>query len=126
LISRRSWAILPALVTRSTATANALLALILAAAGCATPCEELGKRICACLPAGTSRDACDRAARSAVAGVDKANAAQQEACDAMLSGPRACPDPNSDPGACEFMATCVGKVRCGLASGPEETVCVAP
>lgn len=113
-------------MTRSSTAAGALLALALAGAGCATPCEELGKRICACLPAGTGRDACDRAARQAVAGIDKANAAQQEACDAKLRGDRACPDPDKDAGACEFMSTCPGKVRCGLAEGPEETVCAQP
>jgi hypothetical protein len=109
LISRRAWAILPRLVTRT--LVPALAALALAAAGCATPCEELGSRICACQTAGTARDSCNRAVRSAVEGAD-ATEAQQDFCDEKL---KTCRNPSGDPTACDWMKTEEGKIACGLA-----------
>jgi len=110
LICSRAWAILPRLVTRTLAPA-ALLALALAAAGCATPCEELGRRVCACQSTGTARDACYRAVRSAVQSA-KTTEAQQDQCDALLS---TCRNPDHDPTACDWMTTAEGKQACGLA-----------
>jgi hypothetical protein len=111
LISLAGWAILPALVTRTLAAI--LLIAAFAGAGCATPCEELAKRICACVPAGTERDACNRAARDAVNSPEKAGAEQQDFCDSKLS---TCPDAASDSAACDRLKTCEGKVACGLSA----------
>lgn len=110
MISRRPWAILPALVTRLAAAA--LLWLGLLAQGCATPCEELGQRICACqTTAGAARDACDRAVRSQVMDAG-ASEAEQEACYQKL---KTCPDPGRDATACDQLKTAAGKQACGLA-----------
>jgi hypothetical protein len=109
LISRAPWAILAALVPRTLAIAA--LSLALALGGCATPCEDLGSRICSCQPAGSERDACERAARAAVTGIDRADAATQELCDQRL-------DTCTAPGGlefCDWLLTCPGKVGCGLA-----------
>lgn len=111
MISRRPWAILPALVSRTLA-ATALLSLGLLAQGCATPCEELGQRICACqTTAGTARDACNRAIRAQVLD-SQAGEAEQEACYQKL---KTCPDPGADATACDQMKTAAGKAACGLA-----------
>lgn len=111
MISRRPWAILPALVPRSVAAA-ALVALGLLAQGCATPCEDLGQRICTCETSTTSaRDACNRAVRATVMDAN-AGEAQQESCYQLL---KTCPDPGSDPTACEQLKTAAGKRACGLA-----------
>jgi hypothetical protein len=111
LISRAPWAILAALVPRTLAIAALSLALAFALGGCATPCEDLGSRICSCQPAGSERDACERAARAAVTGIDRADAATQELCDQRL-------DTCTAPGGlefCDWLLTCPGKVGCGLA-----------
>jgi hypothetical protein len=110
LISPRAWAILPRLVTRTLAAA-ALSALLVAAAGCATPCEELGHRICACQTAGSARDACDRAVRSAVQSAHTTEE-QQDKCDQLLG---TCRNPDNDSTACDWMKTAEGKQACGLA-----------
>lgn len=102
---RRRFQTLPALLL---ATASAL------AAGCTTPCEELGQRICACQPAGALRDACDKNVTSLVRQA-KTNEAQQDFCDSKL---KSCPDPTSDSTACDVMNTPAGKDRCGLSYTP--------
>lgn len=95
-----------------TLAAAALLSLALLAQGCATPCEELGQRICACqTAAGAARDACDRAVRAQVMD-SQAGEAEQEACYQLL---KTCPDPGADATACDQMKTAAGKAACGLA-----------
>ncbi len=95
-----------------TLAAAALLSLGLLAQGCATPCEELGQRICACqTTAGTERDACNRAVRAQVMD-SQAGEAEQEACYQKL---KTCPDPGTDGTACDLMKTAAGKAACGLA-----------
>jgi len=111
LISTRPWAILPALVPRTLAAA-ALVTLGFLAQGCATPCEDLGNRICTCqTTVGSARDACNRAVRSTVMDAN-ADEAQQESCYQLL---KTCPDPSSDATACEQLKTEAGKRACGLA-----------
>lgn len=112
MISRRGWAILPALVRRTTLLA--LAALALSAPGCLTPCEELGERICGCLLAGTARDNCNRAVKRAVHDA-RATEQQQDCCDLKLT---TCPSPGTDTNACEAQRTEAGKVACGLAYDP--------
>ena len=92
------------------AVISTLLGLL--AQGCATPCEELGQRICACqTTAGAARDACNRAVRSQVMDAS-AGEAEQEACYQKL---KTCPDPSADATACEQLRTAAGKSACGLA-----------
>lgn len=96
---------------RTAAIAALALASALGLSGCATPCEQLGARICSCLPAGAERDACDRAARAAVTGIDRADAATQDLCDQRLD---TCKAPDGVE-FCQWLLTCPGKVSCGLA-----------
>ncbi len=116
MISRRASAILARLVNRLLPIA-ALAALALGAGACATPCDELGTRICACQPAGAARDACDRAVKQLVREA-KSDEAQQDFCDSKLGS---CPDPATDSNACDTMNTPAGKVACGLAYTPPAT-----
>jgi hypothetical protein len=105
-------------------TALLVLSLLaLAAGGCATPCEDLGKRICACQAQGTSaRDACDRAVRAALLSA-KPTACDFDKCDQFL---HTCPDPSVDITACDQQATDAGKMACGLAyCDPAVTTCPA-
>lgn len=96
---------------RAPATAALSLALLLVSGGCSTPCEDLGNRICSCQPAGAERDACERAARAAVTGIDRADAATQDLCDQRLD---TCEAPQGLE-FCDWLLTCSGKVSCGLA-----------
>jgi len=87
-------------------TLLALLAVLLAA-GCATPCEELGHRICECTPSGTQRNACEDT-------IDRqlADANPDEAfCEEKLG---TCHAP-SGQSFCDWVLTAEGKVACGLA-----------
>jgi hypothetical protein len=120
LISGRASAILRRLVHRTTAL-SALAALALASAGCATPCEDLGKRICACQSQTTAtRDACDRAVRAALLSANP-TACDFDKCDLFL---RTCPDPSADGTACDQQKTDAGKMACGLAyCDPAVTSC---
>ncbi len=111
MISRRPSAILPRLVRRTPALLLASLAVALAGPGCTTPCEDLGRRICACQPAGSSRDACDRAVKQLVKDA-RTDEQQQDFCDQKL---KTCPDPANDDTACDVMSTAAGKEACGLA-----------
>jgi len=96
---------------------GALAALVLGAGACATPCDELGTRVCACQPAGAVRDACDRAVKQLVRQA-RSNEAQQDFCDQKLG---TCPDPATDSNACDTISTPAGKEACGLAYSPPAT-----
>jgi len=106
------------------ANLRTLLALVgvaaagsLAAAGCASPCQELGDRICLCQPEGTLRTQCDNDVKNRV-GAAGASSAQQSYCSAKLD---TCPTPPTSwttaapPAVCSLLNTCQGKVNCGLA-----------
>ncbi len=82
--------------------------------GCDEPCEDLAKRICACLPAGGARDACDREVKTEILAAHTSRQ-QDDECRSLLG---VCPNPDRDPGACDFMKTEAGKVACGLAYPP--------
>jgi hypothetical protein len=101
-LMRRPSSLLPAL---------AALALSLGAAGCSTPCRDLGERICKCVPEGQTRTACNNDVKARVA-ESAPNADQQSYCSDLLGS---CPDPDKDGEACNFMQTCPGKVACGMA-----------
>jgi hypothetical protein len=110
LNSARASAILPRLVDHSLAL-GLLGALALTAQACTTPCEDLGRRICACQTSGAARDACDRAVKVLVRQA-KTDEQQQDFCDQKL---KSCPDPANDSTACDRMNTPAGKEACGLA-----------
>jgi hypothetical protein len=98
--------------------ALALLALALAssAAGCSSPCQDLGERICNCLAEGQVRTNCKTEVKNRVK-VANPSAQEEDVCSAALD---TCPDPGSEPHACELLNTCQGKVACGLAIEPPE------
>jgi hypothetical protein len=101
---------------RRPALAFLALALAVAAAGCSSPCQELGDRICNCLPEGTGRTNCQTGVKNRLKAA-KPSSAQEDFCNATLD---TCPDPGSTSNACDLLNTCQGKVNCGLALPPPE------
>ncbi len=94
-----------------------LAAAALAAAGCGSPCQELGERICNCFPAGAGRDNCKRRVQNTLS-TEKPGPteADQAFCESRLE---TCPDPQDDPSVCDRLRTAQGKVDCGFAFAPE-------
>ncbi|HSN93409.1 MAG TPA: hypothetical protein VLS93_19415 [Anaeromyxobacteraceae bacterium] len=100
-----------------------LLALLaaLVAAGCASPCEELGHRLCQCTPSGSQRRACEDAvdrqlANASPAETDPTAAWQRETeqtrfCSAKLD---TCNEPEGQS-FCDWILSADAKVACGLA-----------
>jgi hypothetical protein len=88
---------------------NSLLALLAAllAAGCATPCEELGHRICECTPSGSQRNTCEDSIDRQLADADPDEAFCEEKLDT-------CHAP-SGSNFCDWILSAEGKVACGLA-----------
>ncbi len=106
------------------ATPRTVIALVgvaaaaaLAAAGCASPCQELGDRVCLCQPQGSARTQCDTDVKNRV-GEAGATSAQQSFCSSKLD---TCPTPptswsaSAPPPVCALLNTCQGKINCGLA-----------
>lgn len=88
-------------------------ALSSALTACGSPCQDLGERICKCLPEGITRENCERAVEEQVEdGNPRPGSDDQDFCEAKLS---TCPDPDDDPAACDRLETNEGKVACGLA-----------
>jgi hypothetical protein len=95
-------------------TLLALLALPLA--GCGSPCQDLGNRLCACSGGGTNSDTCKQQIANLLK--DAGVGADDEAfCDAKLA---TCVLPAEPVGVefCEWLKTETGKVACGLANPP--------
>jgi hypothetical protein len=87
-------------------------ALALGAAGCSTPCRELGDRICDCSPSGTTRTNCKTNVKSRVS-ASAPTTEEQDLCSALLD---TCPKPQDSLDTCAWMLnTCAGRVACGLA-----------
>jgi len=87
-------------------TLLALLAALLAA-GCATPCEELGHRICQCVASGSPRNACEDSIDRQLADANPDDAF----CEEKL---RTC-NPPSGQSFCDWVLSTEAKVACGLA-----------
>ena len=90
----------------------------LAAAGCSSPCQDLGDRMCSCVPAGTARDNCKQQIKNQLDAVNPGKATE-DVCDCLLG---TC---NAPDGVyfCEWIVTDPGMQACGLAypSGPDRT-----
>ena len=111
-------------VRTALAVAGVVLAASLAAAGCTNPCQELGDRICNCLPVGSARNSCQNDVKNRV-NAARPSSAQTSYCSGLLD---TCPDPgttwtaSAPPPACAMLDTCQGKVNCGLAFPPAGSV----
>jgi hypothetical protein len=88
---------------------NALLAALAAllAAGCATPCEELGHRICQCTASGSPRNTCEDTIDRQLADADPDDAFCEDRLDT-------CEEPSGES-FCDWILSEEGKVACGLA-----------
>lgn len=75
----------------------------LSAAACATPCEELASKICACEGSLAAIDACEQRASQSEDLLDVTDE-EQDRCDGFV-----------DSCDCHALATAEGKRRCGLA-----------
>jgi hypothetical protein len=95
---------------RFTIAAAALTAFL---AGCSTPCEELGNRLCQCRGAGTSRKTCENAISDELDRL-KPDQAAQDACEAALD---TCKAPEG-VAFCTWLDGADGKIACGYALPP--------
>jgi len=99
------------------ALAGAALAMSLAAAGCSSPCQDLGDRVCNCQPAGATQTACRTDVKNRINAAHPSGD-EQSYCSNLL---KTCPEPpsnwtaSSPPPQCALLDTCQGKVNCGLA-----------
>ena len=103
------------------------LALVLGAAGCSSPCQDLGDRICQCEPEGQVRNNCKTNVKARVK-ASAPSSSETDYCESILG---TCPDPNGDVDACAYMLnTCPGRVACGLAyptpGGDVDCATIAP
>jgi hypothetical protein len=88
------------------------LALAIGAAGCSSPCQDLGDRVCQCEPEGQVRNNCKTNVKARVRAAAPTSG-EASYCSAVLGS---CPDPGGDVNKCAYMLnTCAGKVACGLA-----------
>ena len=88
------------------------LALAVGAAGCSSPCQDLGDRICQCEPEGQVRNNCKTNVKARVRAAAPVGG-EVDYCSSILGS---CPDPGGDLNTCAYMLnTCAGKVACGLA-----------
>jgi hypothetical protein len=88
------------------------LALALGAAGCSSPCQDLGDRICQCESEGQVRNNCKSNVKARI-NATAPSSSEADYCSSLLD---TCPDPNGNVQACAYMLnTCPGKVACGLA-----------
>ena len=88
------------------------LAALALAQGCDTSCQELANRICGCLLEGPTRDACERQAEAQLQQEPRPDGNGEAFCESKLA---TCPSSGSDPGMCDRLNTCQGRVDCGLA-----------
>ncbi len=93
------------------------LALLAAAAlaGCTSPCEELGNRLCDCRDESVSKRSCEKTVRDNLRDLDPTKE-QEELCDEKL---KTCDAPN-DVAFCTWVQGEEGKIACGLALPPPE------
>jgi len=96
------------------------LAASLAAAGCTNACQEVGDRVCNCLPVGSARNTCQTNVKNQI-NAARPSSAQTSYCSSLLN---TCPDPGTSwtpdapPAVCALLDTCQGKINCGLALPP--------
>lgn len=97
--------------------------LALGAAGCSSPCRDLGDRICDCSPSGTTRTNCKTNVKARVS-ASAPTTEEQDLCSALLS---TCPKPDNSLDTCSWMLnTCAGRVACGLALPTPDGSCDLP
>jgi hypothetical protein len=93
-----------------------LVLLALPLAGCGTPCQDLGNRLCACSGGGTNTDTCKQQIQNLLKDAG-ANSGTEAFCTEKLA---TCVVPAEPAGVdfCEWLKTETGKVACGLAYPP--------
>jgi hypothetical protein len=101
----------------------AVIALALAAAvqlaACGNACQDLGDRLCSCVPAGTASDTCKQEVKNRLS--DTGVSASAGTCSNLLA---TCEAP-SGAQLCEWVNTSCGKYSCGLAYGTKAENCPA-
>ncbi len=94
--------------------ALALLPLVLLlASACSSPCQDLGNRLCSCVPAGSSRDSCKKQIENQLKSVHPTEATE-DLCDCLLGS---CREPAGTL-FCEWIQTDDGRLACGLTFPP--------
>lgn len=104
----------------------AALAALALAQGCGlTDCEQLADRICGCLLEGPTRDNCKNQVKAQLKREPRPDSSAEAFCASKLA---TCHRAGDDPGMCDRLNTCQGKVDCGLAypnpADPTGTTCL--
>ncbi|MCA2981500.1 MAG: hypothetical protein INH41_02100 [Myxococcaceae bacterium] len=84
-----------------------VVAVLVAASGCKSPCRQLSERLCECQQSSFDRNTCLQRAATAES-LANPTAAQNEACAALV--------PECD---CRLVETPEGKKKCGFARLPD-------
>jgi hypothetical protein len=92
-----------------------LIAPALALAGCSSPCQELGDRLCRCRSADTSRSSCERQVKDQIDDLDPSESVCEEKLDT-------CEAPDGVD-FCDWILTECGKASCGFSLGEPGEVC---
>jgi uncharacterized protein YgiB involved in biofilm formation len=82
-------------------------------AGCSTPCQDLGAKLCTCRGAGTDRAACEQSVKQELSQLHPKQD-DQDACEAAL---KTCKEPDGID-LCAWLDGEDGKIACGLALPP--------
>jgi hypothetical protein len=93
----------------------AALAAALALAGCSTPCQDLGNKLCTCRGASTDRATCERAVKDELSRLNPTKD-QEKVCEEKL---KSCEDQApSGIDFCTWLDGEEGKLACGIAYPP--------
>jgi hypothetical protein len=98
---------------RSVLAAGLALLLLTGLAGCTSPCEELGNRLCECRSETVSKRSCEKTVRENLRDLDPSKA-EEDTCSAALDS---CKAPK-DVEFCVWVQGEEGKIACGLALPP--------
>lgn len=87
------------------------VASLLALASCHSNCQQLGDRLCACRPAGTTADTCKNAVKNEVQRANPGKSVEAECALALDT----CDAP-ADTDFCDFLAGRCGKALCRISA----------
>jgi hypothetical protein len=93
-----------------------VLASLLAFAGCTSNCQELGNRLCQCLPVGTTSDACQNAVKSDVQRANPGKSAEAECAKALDTCHAPLGPDGKEEAFCDFLAGRCGKSLCRISA----------
>jgi hypothetical protein len=104
----------------------ALAATALLAAGCSNPCQDLGDRLCKCVPAGTTKASCVDAIKTEVNNLNPGKDTE-DVCRQKLDSCYQRSDSAGQPiDFCDWLDGRCGKAACGLSEEDYATLASTP